>query len=413
MDRVILHCDFNNFFASVECLYNPDIRNSPVAVCGSQSERRGIVLAKNYIAKKYGITTGEPAWQAKKKCPNLITVRPHYKLYDRFSKSAVAIYKEYTNQVEVFSIDECWLDITGSVKNINEGEILAYKIKDRIKDELGITISVGVSYNKMFAKLGSDIKKPDAVTIIKRDNYKEVLWKLPVEDMFYVGRKTAKKLNKVCIYTIGDLAGKSLNFMRDLLGKPGETLWVFANGYDSSSVYDFDYHSVVKGVGNSTTTPKDLVDNEEIKLIFYVLAESVGERLRRHNLKGRTVQISIRDNDLGYIERQGKLRNYTYINSEIALRAYGIFLNSWDWSKPVRALGVRVTDLAIADEYIQYSFLEDIDYKHEMLDHCVDKIRSRFGYYSIGRALLHTDKMLNRSPIVENISHRPISTFHT
>lgn len=389
MDRVILHCDLNNFYASVECLYNPKIRDNPVAVCGSQAERRGIVLAKNQIAKKFNVKTGEPVWQAKKKCPGLITVSPNYKLYLKFSKSAREIYSRYTDLIESFGIDECWLDITNNVKSFNDGEKTAHEIKDTVKNELGITISVGVSYNKIFAKLGSDIKKPDAVTVVSRTEFKNIVWPLPVQELLYVGRATQKKLNNIGIYTIGSLACSPLPFMKKMLGKNGETLWLFANGYDNTPVLKVDHSIMVKGVGNSLTSPRDLLCNNDVKLLFYLLAESVAQRLRKQNLKGKTVQISIKDCDLNCIERQAKLDNNSYITSEIAQKAYEIFLESWTWEKPVRALGIRVTDLVLDDKYIQISFLYDNKrQKRELLEYSIDNIRSRFGYHSIQKGLL-------------------------
>lgn len=410
MERAILHCDLNNFYASVECLYNPQIRDKPVAVCGSQELRHGIVLAKNYIAKKYGIKTGEPICKAKNKCPGLIVIKPNYHLYIRFSNLAKEIYKTYTNLVEPFGIDECWLDVTESIKIFGDGTKIAYEIKDRIKSELGITASVGVSYNKIFAKLGSDMKKPDAVTIISSDGFKNTIWNLPVEDLLYVGYAIKRKLNKVSIYTIGDLANASLRFLKKELGKWGEVLWYFANGYDNSPVLKMEDEILIKGVGNSLTTQKDLSSNDEVKMLFYVLSESVCERLRRYNLKGKTVQISIKDLDLRYIERQGKLKEETYISNQIAKKAYEIFLQSWDWSKNIRALGVRVCDLAFDDKFIQQSIFDDQRQRQESLERCIDKIRLRFGHYSIQRALMLQDKQLNANPVEENIIY-PTSYF--
>ncbi|NLY43052.1 MAG: DNA polymerase IV [Clostridiaceae bacterium] len=410
MGRKILHCDFNNFFAAIECLYNPEIRDKPVIVGGSQEKRHGIVLAKNYIAKQMGVKTGEAIWQAKRKCPNLIIIEPHYDLYLRFSREAREIYSYYTDRIESFGIDECWLDVTESTRLFGSAERIAYKIKDRIKEELGITVSIGVSFNKIFAKLGSDIKKPDAVTVITEDNFKNILWKLPVEDLLYVGPSTKKKLNKVAIITIGDLANAPLSFLKSQLGKWGETLWYFANGMDNTPVAKLDYESAVKGIGNSMTAPRDLTTDEDVKLLTYVLAESVSERLRKHNLKGKTVQISIRDKDLMYIERQEQLLEHTFISREIATKAYEIFLKSWNWPKPIRSFGVRVTDLVAADTYTQLSLFENKRQKLENIDFCIDKIRKRFGHYAVQRALLLKDEQLNANPVEEHIIH-PVSYF--
>ncbi|HHV28389.1 MAG TPA: DNA polymerase IV [Clostridium sp.] len=390
MKRVILHCDLNNFYASVECLYNPELRDRPVAVCGSVEDRHGIVLAKNYEAKKYKVMTGETVWEAKSKCPGLVTVRANHSLYLKFSRYARQIYEYYTDQIESFGLDECWMDVSESSLLFGDGPKIANEIRKKIKRELGVTVSIGVSYNKIFAKLGSDMKKPDAVTVITEDNFKEKIWGLPVEDLLYVGRSTRRKLNNLAIFTIGDLANCHLEFLIKQLGKWGYTLWNFANGYDTSPVARNDCEIAIKSIGNSLTTPRDLTNNEDVRILIYTLSESVGERLRSHNLKGRTVQISLKDPGLQSLERQGQLDLHTYITSEIAAKAYEIFLKSWDWSKNIRALGVRVTDLVEADTCTQISlFLDDAKrQKLEMIDECVDRVRERFGHYSVQRGIL-------------------------
>ncbi len=411
MERVILHSDLNNFYASVECLYNPELRNKPVAVCGSQSTRHGIVLAKNYMAKAYGVSTGEAIWKARNKCPGLVVVSPGYSRYLRFSSLATDIYRSYTDLVEPFGIDECWLDVTQSSKLFGSGVVIAEKIRHRIRDELGITASVGVSFNRIFAKLGSDMKKPDAVTVIDKEGFREKIWHLPARKLLYVGRATGRKLNRVGIHTIGDLARAPSGFLISLLGKWGGVLWAFANGQDGSPVQKFNNEPPVKGIGNSLTTPRDLVCTEDAKILFYVLSDSVGERLRRHNLKGRTVQICIRADDLSYVERQGQAGCYTNISSEIAENALRIFNRVWNWSKNIRLLGVRVTGLVTADEYIQLSlFPDNRRINRQLLDHSIDKIRRRFGHYSVQRALLLREPPLNANPAEENIIH-PVSFF--
>ncbi len=412
MERVILHSDLNNFYASVECLYHPELRDKPVAVCGSQSTRHGIVLAKNQIAKKMGVKTGEAIWEARNKCPDLVIVRPNFHLYMRFSLYARRIYEEYTDLVEAFGIDENWLDVTGSTRLFGSGEKIAHEIRERIKNELGITVSVGVSYNKIFAKLASDMKKPDAVTVITEKDYRQKVWPLPVKELLYVGRSTGRKLNDLGIVTIGDLANTPVGLLARKLGKWGETLWLFANGYDDMPVSKITFESLIKGIGNSLTAPRDLTCDEDAKLLFQVLAESVGERLRRHNLKGRTVQISIRDTNLEYITRQAKLPSCSYITREIADKAFEIFKCSWDWSKNVRALGIRVTDLVTADRHVQLSFLEDEIRRinRELVDHSIDSIRERFGYYAVQRASLLNKDIFNTDVARENVIH-PVSYF--
>jgi DNA polymerase-4 len=412
LDRVILHSDLNSFYASVECLYNPAIRNKPVAVGGSVEHRHGIILTANRLAKSFGLKVGEAIWQAKQKCPGLIVVPPNYELYLRFSKDVKEIYKEYTNLVESFGIDEAWLDVTDSTRLFGDGLKIADEIRTRVKDEMGITVSVGVSWNKIFAKLGSDIKKPDAVTEITRDNFKSMVWSLPAKELLYVGPSTWRKLTKIGLYTIGDIATVSPTVLKNLLGTWGEYLWSFANGMDTTSVAISGHESVIKGIGNSMTTPRDLETNEDVKLMLYVLSESVAERLRNHNFKGKTVQISVRDTELTSIERQAKLQTNSFISGEIAKKAFEIFQHNWKWEKPIRSIGVRATDLITADSYIQLSLLEDENkrVRTEQLEYSVDDIRKRYGHYSIQRALLLADKKLNRNPIEENVIF-PVSYF--
>ena len=279
-DRIILHSDLNSFYASVECLYNPKIRDLPVAVCGDPAARHGIVLTKNQHAKKYGVTTGQPIWQAKQMCPKLIVVEPHYDLYLRFSKLAREIYYQYTNQIESFGIDEAWLDVTGSTKLFGCGVEIAEKIRKQIFAELGITVSIGVSFNKIFAKLGSDYKKPDAVTDFNRENYRDKVWPLPVADLLYVGNATDKKMRKFGISTIGKLAESDTRLLYSNFGKIGIMLQRFANGLDHTPVTVNDENSVIKSIGNSMTTSRDLVTLEDVWVTLLMLSESVATRLR-------------------------------------------------------------------------------------------------------------------------------------
>lgn len=411
MNRVILHSDLNNFYASVECLYKPEIRDRPVAVCGSQSTRHGIVLAKNNLAKKFGVTAGDAVWEARSKCPGLVVVRPNYMLYLRFSMLARKIYENYTNLIEAFGIDENWLDVTESTKLFGSGESIANTLRERIRTELGVTASVGVSFNKVFSKLGSDMKKPDATTVISEENYREKIWKLPVGDMIYVGPSTRRKLTNIGIQTIGELAGAPPRFLERHFGQWGRTLWIFANGYDESPVTKLDFQPGIKGIGNSLTTPHDLRTNEDVKILTYVLADSVAERLRRHQLKGRTVQIYIRSSDLSFIERQGQLSQYTCTSSDIAEKALEIFSRSWDWSKTIRTLGIRVTGVVRKDDCGQISLFDDNRcLRREQLESSIDSIRTRFGHYSVQRGLLINSKGLNANPVEENVIH-PVSFF--
>lgn len=412
MERVILHSDLNNFYASVECLYRPELRDKPIVVGGSVEHRHGIILAKNNLAKAFGIKTGEAIWQAKQKCPNLMVIPPNYERYIRFSKLAREIYSDYTDKVEAFGIDENWLDVTNSTRLYGNGEKIANEIRERMKSETGLSVSIGVSWNKIFAKLGSDMKKPDAVTVITQDNYKRDVWPLPAKELLYVGSSTWRKLTKIGLYTIGDLATVSQTVLKSLLGKWGEYLWSFANGLDSTPVSPIGNESIIKGIGNSMTTPRDLENNEDVKLLLYVLSESVAERLRKHYFKGKTIQIHVRDKELVTIDRQAKLNTHTFISSEIAEKAFDIFVKNWTWEKPIRSIGVRVTDLVAADSYTQLSIFDDDNrrIKREFLERSIDDVRRRFGHYAVQRALQLQDKKLNANPIEENIIF-PVSYF--
>ena len=258
MERIILHSDCNSFYASVECLHHPEIREKPVAVGGDIEQRHGIILAKNQLAKQFHVSTGEAIWRAKQKCPELIVLPPNFPLYLRFSRLARDIYLDYSNRVEPFGLDEAWLDITSSENQKDKGERTAHEIRKRIREELGITVSIGVSYNKIFAKLGSDYRKPDAVTMITKENYRQIAWPLPVSDLLYVGPATKRKLNGFGVHTIGELAQTPVEILRSKFGKIGDILWCFSNGLDSSPVADFQNQPVVKSIGNSTTAPRDL-----------------------------------------------------------------------------------------------------------------------------------------------------------
>lgn len=404
MDKTILHIDCNKFYASVECLYRPEIRDKPVAVGGSEASRHGIILTKNEIASKYGLVVGEPLWQAKQKCPELIIVPPNFPLYLRFSKLARMIYEDYSEYIEPFGLDESWIDVTGDSRG---GKAIAEEIRKRIKEELGITVSIGVSYNKIFAKLGSDYKKPDAVTIITKDNYKNIVWSLPCEDLLFVGRATKKKLNFYGIHTIGDLANCDVEFLKSIFGKNGITLHSFANGMDHSPVCHKDEIRDVKSVGNSTTTCRDLVNNSEVKTVFTVLCESIARRLREQGLKGRTITISIRDKNLKSITRQQKMKACTNISTELIENAMELFISNYRWTYPIRSLGVSVSDF-------DFEFCEQFDLsgsiekreKLEKIETTVDNLKKRFGNYCIQRASMLNDKDLSMfNPHDEHIIH--------
>lgn len=395
-ERVILHSDLNSFYASVECLYRPEIRQLPVAVCGSQEDRHGIVLASNIIAKKYGIKTGEVVWQAQQKCPNLFIVPPNFRRYLSHSYAARNIYKDYTPYIEAFGIDENWLDVSGSVHLFGSGEKIAYEIKERIKAELGVTVSIGVSYNKIFAKLGSDMKKPDAVTVITKENYKDKVWVLPVSDLLFVGRQTTKKLNNYGIYTIGDLATVNPEWLKKKLGINGYKLWQYANGLDLSQVNPKDYKPEPKSIGNSTTTPKDMETFQQIHITVYNLSESVAERMRKQELKCETIQVSLRYTDLSRFERQKKLQHPASTSYTICKVAMDLIEENWNGA-PLRSVGVRATDLTV-DEFEQMCFLPEIkrEQQLERIESTVQELRGKYGNKVVQRGLMLVDTDLSK-----------------
>ena len=346
MERTILHCDCNGYFASVECIARPELWDVPMAVCGDPKNRHGVILAKNELAKGYGIVTAETVWQALRKCPKLTLVRPHHEKYGEYSRRINDIYQQYTDQVEAFSVDESWLDVTASLHLFGTGKEIADELRRRIRMEIGLTISVGVSFSKTFAKLGSDCKKPDAVTVISKENFKETVWPLPVEDLLYVGPATRRKLNGIGIHTIGELARTSASCLHGRFGKWGDVLHDFSNGFDLSPVAEYDSVRAVKSVGNSATTVRNLENDRDVKLILFVLAESVGRRMREQGLKGRSLFVSVRDDRLYTVGKQCMFDKYTNISSEIAAKAFWLFRRLYTWHDPIRSVGISVSDLA-------------------------------------------------------------------
>lgn len=396
MERTILHSDMNCFYASVEMLHHPELAGKPLAVGGDPEARHGIVLTSNYIAKKSGVKTGMALWQAKQVCPEIIFVPPRMDLYLRFSRMAQEIYSEYTDLREPFGIDESWLDVSASTSIKGDGMKIANEISKRIKHELGVTVSIGVSWNKIFAKLGSDYKKPDAITEFSRENYKNLAWNLPAGDLIYVGRSTNKKLQTLGIKTIGELANvcnTSPIFPRRFSNIAGS---VFANGWDETPVCVEGYQAPIKSIGNSTTTPRDLVNDLDVKIILMALSESVASRLRENGFQCKVVEISIRDNELYHFSRQCKLKRPTNITDEIVQAAYRLFKDNYRWEHPIRSLGVRGCDLVSDDMPYQLDLFisEQKREKLEKMDQVVDEIRARFGYQSIQRAFVYQDKLL-------------------
>lgn len=411
--RTILHVDLNNFYASIECLYNPALRNKAVAVAGDPKNRHGIVLAKNMPAKKMGVKTGEAIWQAKEKVPDLICVPPHYDKYLRFSRAARKIYYRYTNQVESFGIDEAWLDVTGSENLFGSGPDIAEKIRRTMKDELGLTVSIGVSWNKIFSKFGSDYKKPNAVTCITKENFKDIVWPLPVSELLYVGKATAYKLNRRAIFTIGDLAARDPALLKLTLGKWGLILSDFTRGLDSSPVRTIDERSAIKSIGNGVTTPRDITNADDAKLVFICLAESVAARLRESGLKCTGVEITLRDNTLYTVNRQMQLPCPTCYSEDIINAAMQLLYRNYDFytGKHLRSLGVRGINLVTADAGIQLDLFrkDDLD-KKEKLAKTVDQLRYRFGHNAVLRAAMLLDDALRINPKDDHVIH-PYSFF--
>ncbi len=346
MDRMILHADLNSFYASVECLLRPELKAVPMAVvAGSEEHRHGVILAKNEPAKKYGVKTAKSIWQAKRKCPELVTVLPHHDLYKEYSGIVKAIYARYTNQVEGFGLDECWMDVTSSPLIRGSGEEFANKLRETVKSETGLTISVGVSWNKIFAKLGSDLKKPDATTVISRDNFKEKVWPLAASDLLFVGQATNDILSRHGVYTIGDIASSKPDFLQYILGNTGRKIWTYANGLDASPVAYITEKEEYKTIGHSLTTPTDVMNIREAWNYILLLAEGVAQRLQENNLKCRTVQIILKDTNFRTKSRQGKLSVPSYTAAEIAEKAIDLLKHNYSFQVPLRLIGVTASDL--------------------------------------------------------------------
>ena len=413
-DRTVLHVDMNCFYASVEMLHRPQMRHVPMAVGGDPQARHGIVLTANYLAKRQGVKTGMALWQARQVCPDIQFVPPRMDLYLRFSRMAHEIYQEYTDLWEPYGCDEVWMDVSGSCSLMGDGLTIAQDISRRIKSELGLTVSIGVSYNKIFAKLGSDYKKPDAITTMGREEYRTKAWPLPVGDLLYVGKSTERKLQSMGIRTIGELAQMEEKYLKSRFGKIGLVLHSFANGWDDSPVSVEGYQAPIKSIGNSTTTPRDLENDQDVQIILMALAESVAARLRKHGFKCNVVSISIRDNGLFHFSRQRKLQEPTDITDEIMSAAYQLFRENYHWPCPIRSLGIRADDLVMGQVPVQLDLFmnEQRREKQEKLDREVDEIRRRFGYHSVQRAFMYQDKVLSSLDAQKSHTVHPVGYFN-
>ena len=397
MDRVILHCDCNSFFASVETTLNPAYRDVPMAVCGNVEDRHGIVLAKNELAKAYGIKTTDTVYQAKKLCPGLVIAEPHYDEYLRYSARVNNIYADYTDMIEPFGIDESWLDVTASGRAFGTGYKIAEEIRRRVKEEIGITVSCGVSFNKVFAKLGSDYKKPDATTVISKENYKDIVYPLPAADLLFVGKKTTQALIALGIRTIGELANAPSELIVNRFGKPGEMMLKYARGEDDTPVAKSEEDT--KSIGNGFTFKHDLVSRDEIKVGIMFLAEEIGRRLREKGLLCTTVSVSVKDEELRVSGRQRALSRSTDIGNDIANTALEIISEWWSQGKPIRTITLTALGLVRRENLgEQIDMFSDPDgeltrEKKRKSEETVDKIRQKYGRGAIVRGSVLDNKI--------------------
>ena len=425
MDRVILHCDANKYYASVEILDNPALRPYPVAVCGSQEDRHGIVLTANAIAKGYGIQTGMANWQAKQVCPNLIILHPRYERYLHFSRLMRKIYLEYSDRVEAFGLDENWIDLSNPGITIEDGERIANAIRNRVRDELGLTISVGVSFNKIFAKLGSDMKKPDATTVIRRDDFREKVWPLPVSELLYVGRQTTKKYADINIRTIGDLAKFDSGCLRSKFGKTADMLQSYARGLDITPVMPVSESMAIKSIGNSTTAPSDIENRDDALCIVTILAECVAMRLREHGFRSRNISIAVRNvikytdgnnrttTSLDWHSCQHMLGTSTNLAVDIIREGMKLFDERYARMYPFRGLGISCGTLVPESVPIQMDLFGSAEKqaRMEQLERNVDMLRNRFGNNIVQKGIVLIDrKAATLDPKVDHTIH-PVAMY--
>lgn len=386
MERIILHCDCNAFFASVETLFRPELKNVPMAVCGNPENRHGIILAKNELAKAFNVQTAETIWQAKRKCPDLVLVPPHHSEYSRISKLVNEIYHKYTDYIEPFGIDESWLDVTNSTKIFGSGKEIADKIRKDIINEIGITVSVGVSFNKVFAKLGSDYKKPDATTVISRENFKDVVFPLPASTLLFVGKSTSKTLDLLGIKTIGDLANANPKILEKHLGKLGETLYRYASGEDDSPVAKYNEQQRIKSVSNGMTFSRDLINETDIRIAITALSDTVSSRMRKYGVKCSTVSVTIKGTDLNSSSKQITLNSPTNTADVLHDSALDIIKSMRNTDNPIRSITLAGSNLVFEGEEITQLSLfsaEETDDRKSDIDIAMDSIRKKYGRGSI------------------------------
>ena len=412
-DRIIFHCDIDHCYAQIEEMKFPDLRNIPMAVGGDSKKRHGIILAKNDLAKKYNVKTGETLSEAIEKCPSLLIIPPHYEEYIYYAEKVKEIYRRYSDKVESFGLDEVWIDITDSLSLFKESRRLAVEIQNRVFEEVGLTISIGISFNKIFAKFGSDLIKPNGIVEITRENFKEKVWPCAVEDLFYVGNATKQKLRFLSVETIGDLARCEVQILKKELGKMGETIWRFANGEDETKVAETDRKEIIKSIGNSTTTPKDITNKQEAKIVLNVLCESVASRLKDEHLQGRVISLNVRDKNLFSFIRQKKLIDSTNLVNEILDAAMQLLNENVSFENPIRSLGVSVSGLESDLGFIQFDLFKNQErrWKQKKVDLIIDQIRDKYGYYKIKKCNMLLDEELSGfNPKKENVIH-PVGYF--
>lgn len=381
MERIIIHSDMNSCYASIECSLNPELKGKAMAVGGSEASRHGIILAKSEEAKKFGVKTAEPIWQARQKCPELIIVEPHYDIYKEYSRKAHEIYSRYTDRIEPMGLDEAWCDLTGSITLFGSAYNIIREIMESFKSELGITVSIGLSYNKIFAKLGSDLAGRDEFFEITKENYKEKVWNLPASALFGVGRKTAKHLESYGITTVGELANCSEEWLKSVFGVCGSDMWISANGMNKDRVALDSYKAKSKSIGHGVTCKEDLSDNEEVWKVFLSLSQNVSKRLRKENLYATGVQISVRDNRFITKQFQCPIDNSTQSAFEIAKKATELFKENYLWEHKVRAVTVRAINLTEESSFQQLDFYTDYSRleRQKSIDDTVMNLRSKFG----------------------------------
>ncbi len=401
MSRIILHCDLNNFFASAALSKNPTLQNLPVAVAGDKEKRHGIILAKNNLAKGYGVQTAEAIWEAKQKCPHLVLLKPDFELYESLSKKAQEIYLSYSDLVEPFGIDECWVEVTNPSVDFDKGEQIAHQLRERIKRELGLTISVGVSYTKTLAKLGSDLKKPDAVTVITPATLKELVWKLPCGALLMVGRSTKEALQTMGIFTIGDLAVADNTALKKRLGKNGITLKQMACGEENQAVRPYHLRQKPKSIGHSATAERDLTTKEEVFSALLFFSENIALRLRQEGLLAKKIEVQLTTSDFKTRSFGTALSHPTALSMTIAKTAYALFLQNHILQTPLRAVGVRATQLVEQNEGLyQLRFFEEDETQESLfkIEENILSIREKYGKDAVKRAVTLNNKAKPSSP---------------